>query len=76
MPSYFTPKGWRDKYKEYIQTTYTSQINYNYAALEPTFLSAIDFLTNGTVNRIICDDDRINCNFLAVDKESEKCIQV
>jgi hypothetical protein len=27
--------------------------------------SAIDFLTNGTVNRIICDDDRINCNFLA-----------
>jgi hypothetical protein len=43
-----------------------STFNYNYAAVEPTFLSAIDFLTNGTVNRIICDDDRINCNFLAL----------
>ena len=43
-----------------------STFNYNYAAVEPTLLSAIDFLTNGTVNRIICDDDRINCNFLAV----------
>ena len=39
-----------------------STFNYNYAAVEPTLLSAIDFLTNGTVNRIICDDDRINCN--------------
>jgi hypothetical protein len=38
----------------------------NYAAVEPTFLSAIDFLTNGTVNGIICDDDRINCNLLAL----------
>ena len=46
---------------------------YNYAAVEPIqlqlcssrahFLSVIDFLTNGTVNRIICDDDRINCIF-------------
>ena len=43
-----------------------STFNYNYAAVEPTFLSAIDFLTNGTVNRIICDDYRINCNFLAL----------
>jgi hypothetical protein len=42
-----------------------STFNYNYAAVEPTFLSAIDFLTNGTVNRIICDDDRINCNFFS-----------
>ena len=40
-----------------------STFNYNYAAIEPTLLSAIDFLTNGTVNRIICDDDRINCTF-------------
>ena len=74
-------------YKEYTQTTYTSQIDkdifnnyqyrynenkliyihklYNYAAVEPTLLSAIDFLTNGTVNRII-SDDRINCNVLAL----------
>jgi hypothetical protein len=37
-----------------------STFNYNYAAVEPAFLSAIDFLTNGTVNRIICDDDRQN----------------
>jgi hypothetical protein len=43
-----------------------STFNYNYAAVEPTLPSAIDFLTNGTVNRIICDDDRINCNILAV----------
>ena len=46
--------------------TNLSTFNYNYAAVEPTFLSVIDFLTNGTVNRIICDDDRINCNFLAL----------
>jgi hypothetical protein len=35
------------------------------AAVEPNLLSAIDFLTNGTVNRII-SDDRINCNVLAL----------
>ena len=40
-----------------------STFNYNYAAVETTLLSAIDFLTNDTVNLIICDDDRINCNF-------------
>jgi hypothetical protein len=38
----------------------------NYAAVEPTLLTAIDFLTNGTVNCIISDDDRINCNILAL----------
>jgi hypothetical protein len=74
------PRRVEDIYKEYIQTTYTSQIDskniqikwkqidlhYNYAAVELTFLIAINFITNGTVNRIICDDDRINCNFLAL----------
>jgi hypothetical protein len=44
----------------------TNLSTFNYAAVEPTFLSAIDFLTNGTVNRIICDDDRIDCNLLAL----------
>ena len=43
-----------------------STFNYNYAAVDPTLLSAIDFLTNGIVNRIICDSDRINCNILAL----------
>ena len=46
-----TQKGWRHIQGIYTNN-YTSQIdkdiNYNYAAVEPTFLSAIDFLANGT----------------------------
>jgi hypothetical protein len=36
-----------------------STFNYNYAAVEPTLLSAIGFLANSTVNRIIYDDDTL-----------------